>query len=129
MYFGTADAYLDNDGGICDSVFKPTCDPYIILRINGAAVFQTKTHESVNRAFFNETYTSPMPILKNSKIVIEMWDYDSSSPDDLMDHPWPITDPLTYTLPRWHLTGRYVVKPRGQERMQNFLAIKARWLR
>lgn len=47
-------------------------------------MFQTKTVASQNFAQIYQTYVSDTPIPKNSKIVIEMWDYDRFTCDDLM---------------------------------------------
>lgn len=107
-------AWKDKIGSNCDPLQVANCDPYIKILVNDREVFRTKTHWQQNIVNFDETYVSP-PMLKNSSVVIEMWDNDSTigdwgTPDDLMSR-WGIGTVDLFNRysklagPKWH--GKY----------------------
>lgn len=80
--------WKDISGKRCDTLQIINCDPYIKILVDDQEVFRTKTQWHQNLVNFDETYISPR-MKKDSNIVIEMWDDDSTvgdwgTADDLM---------------------------------------------
>lgn len=80
-------AWFDADANSCDSPVdgKPNlCDPYVLIKINGKQVYQSKQQKDTNHPTFNETFET-LPIDQYSIITVEMWDSDKGrSSDDPM---------------------------------------------
>lgn len=79
--FGEVKASTHSSGSRCD-VITP-CDAFILIFVGGDEVLQTSTIWDNEYPQFRETYYSSK-IAKNSNIIIEMWDYDSVSSNDLI---------------------------------------------
>lgn len=74
-------ATILDDESRCDPASM--CDPFIILKLDGNTVHETDYKQGEERAEFNIDYNFDN-MKKNTRITIEMWDYDSSSGHDLI---------------------------------------------
>lgn len=87
IYFRLAEAHLDVDGNACDSPVdgKPNlCDTYIVVKLDGQQVYQTKIQNNTDRPGFDDTLETGL-VTEDTILTLEMWDSDvGHSSDDLM---------------------------------------------
>lgn len=89
IYFQQGKADAESNGKRCDRL--SLCDAYAKVIIDGEEVHKTNTVDNnSDPSWVHLPYTSPK-INKNSAILIEMWDKDTATPDDLMGRWGPFT--------------------------------------
>ncbi|GMM38735.1 Tcb3 protein [Saccharomycopsis crataegensis] len=59
-------------------------DPYAVIKLNGAKVFQTEIQKKTLHPTFNESASFPIPSLKRTRLVVQMFDWDLAGDDDYL---------------------------------------------
>lgn len=99
----------------------------LILLIDGEKLFRTKEIENNEEPSYDHEYRTGTSVSKDSKIVIQMWDDDNTTADDLMDE-WTAKHSDIDGKVKTYVSSKYKLLSNGLV-LKNSITSQAEWLK